>query len=78
MTELGQHMFSTSYEAMEPHDLVMLRGVLIDVIVDRQIDENDPEVAVIGQALIDLWLSGFRTRDELSAMIQPLAVKCEI
>lgn len=69
-------MFSTSYEAMEPHDLVMLRGVLIDVIVDRHIDEADPEVAVIGQALIDLWLSGFRTRDELNAMIQPLAVEC--
>ena len=78
MAELGQHMFSTSYEAMEPHDLTMLRDLLIEVIVDRQINEDDPEVAVVGQAFIDLWLSGFRTRDELNAMIKPLAVGCEI
>lgn len=65
-------MFMQSFEALEPRDLTMLRGVLIDVIVDRQIDERDPEVAVIGQELIDLWISGYRTPAELKAMLQPL------
>lgn len=61
-----------SYEVMEPQDLLMLRGVLINILIDRQIDEDDPEVAVIGQALIDRWLTGFRTRDELKKMIAPM------
>jgi hypothetical protein len=65
-------MFMTSYEALEPRDLLMLRTVLIEVIADRQIDKNDPEIAAIGQALIDLWLSGFRSAEELKAMIKPI------
>ncbi len=65
-------MFMTSYEALEPNDLKMLQGLLAEVIADRQINQNDPEVATIGQALIDLWLSGFRSADELKAMIKPI------
>lgn len=38
-----------SYEVMEPQNLLMLRGVLIDILIDRQIDEDDPEVAVMGK-----------------------------
>ncbi|WP_312408195.1 hypothetical protein [Rhizobium sp.] len=65
-------MFMTSYEALEPNDLTMLRDLLVDIMADRQIDEHHPEVAAIGQALIDLWLSGFRSADELRAMLKPL------
>lgn len=65
-------MYFTSFEALEPEDLTQLHAVLIEVCADREIDINDDHVELIAQDLIDLWVSGFRSPEELKAMLRPL------
>jgi hypothetical protein len=73
MWEVGETvMYFKAFEALEPKDLLLLRSVLAEVCAAREIDLNDRQVEIIGQELIDLWLSGFRTPDELQAMLKPL------
>lgn len=65
-------MYLKSYEALEPTDLTQLRAVLNDVCDELQLDINDAKVQPIAHDLVGLWLSGFRSVDELKAMLKPL------
>lgn len=65
-------MYLKSYEALGPTDLTHLRSVLNDVCDELNLDINDPKVQPIAHDLVGLWLSGFRSADEMKAMLRPL------
>ncbi|SFB59679.1 hypothetical protein SAMN03159496_05579 [Rhizobium sp. NFR07] len=69
--------FSThvAHEALEPKDLALLRAVLAEICHEQRIDLNTRTAQAVAHDLINLWLSGFRTADELKAMLaaMPLA-----
>lgn len=65
-------MYLKSYEALEPNDLTHLRSVLNDVCNELKLDINDAKVQPIAHDLVGLWLSGFRSADEMKAMLRPL------
>lgn len=66
-------MYLKSYEALEPTDLTHLRAVLDDVCDELKLDINDAQVQPIAHDLVGLWLSGFRSADELKVMLKPLS-----
>ncbi|AYD00938.1 hypothetical protein [Neorhizobium sp. NCHU2750] len=66
-------MYLKSYEALEPKDLMHLRTVLAEVCSEMKISIDDAQVQTIGHDLVGLWLSGFRSSEELKVMLKPLA-----
>lgn len=72
MAKMGQSMYFTAFEALEPADLNVLRTVLEDVRLDRGIVANDPSLDELARDLVNLWLAGFRGFEELKAMLKPI------
>jgi hypothetical protein len=65
--------FST-HEALEPNDLTLLRAVLDEICREQRIDVRTKSAEEVAHDLINLWLSGFRSAQELKAMLAPMSL----
>ncbi len=65
-------MYFTAYEALEPSDLIRLKGVLEEIRLQRGINPRDPSLEDLARDLVNLWLGGFRGTEELKAMLTPI------
>jgi len=61
----------SSNETLEERDIALLRKVLEDICRDRLILTSSPQAHELGRSLIDWYLFGVRSPDELKAMIEP-------
>lgn len=64
-------MYFTTNDAIEPADLAVLKGVLEDIRIGRDIAPESPATHPLAQEVIELWQAGFRDADELRAMMAP-------
>jgi hypothetical protein len=67
-------MYFSSKEALEPHDLKLLRVVLEDVCVAHDMSSKGKGAEEIAKELFCLWEAGFQSYDELRALLKPVDI----
>ncbi len=65
-------MYFTAYEALEPRDLKILESILTETRHERRIASGNPSLEALAKDLVNLWHAGFRSQEELKAMLKPL------
>lgn len=65
-------MYFSSNDSLEPEDLSLLRRLLEEVCLARNISISHPEAEKIAADLVNWYLFGIKQPDQLKSMLNPL------
>ncbi len=67
-------MVFSSFDVLGSDDLSLLRGVLDELCLEKQLDIKDPKAEAIAHELVNWWLFGVRTPMNLKQILQPIDI----